>query len=64
MNHAKFSWYHAKAIIISGAGFYTDAYDLFIISLVTPMVGPRYPARYLIVLLPLSYSCAWLHPRL
>ncbi|GAB4823954.1 hypothetical protein N2152v2_011000 [Parachlorella kessleri] len=42
LDHAKFSWYHVKAIVISGAGFYTDAYDLFIISLVTPMIGVLY----------------------
>jgi PHS family inorganic phosphate transporter-like MFS transporter len=42
LDNAKFSWYHLRAILISGAGFYTDAYDLFIISLVTPMLGAVY----------------------
>lgn len=29
----KFSWFHVKVILISGMGFFTDAYDLFSISL-------------------------------
>jgi hypothetical protein len=26
LNHAKFGWFHVKAILISGVGFFTDAY--------------------------------------
>lgn len=39
---AKTQWYHFTAIIISGMGFFTDAYDLFCISLVTKMLGRIY----------------------
>lgn len=39
---AKTQWYHFTAIIIAGMGFFTDAYDLFCISLVTKMLGRIY----------------------
>ncbi|KAI9323555.1 phosphate:H+ symporter [Dichotomocladium elegans] len=33
---AKFGWFHIRACIVSGVGFYTDAYDIFAINLATP----------------------------
>ncbi|CAL9193815.1 inorganic phosphate transporter 1-4-like [Musa acuminata AAA Group] len=39
---AKTQWYHFTAIIIAGMGFFTDAYDLFSISLVTKLLGRVY----------------------
>lgn len=39
---AKTQWYHFTAIIIAGMGFFTDAYDLFCISLVTKLLGRIY----------------------
>ncbi|KAF4358150.1 hypothetical protein F8388_009433 [Cannabis sativa] len=39
---AKTQWYHFTAIIIADMGFFTDAYDLFCISLVTKMLGRIY----------------------
>ncbi|CAK9187818.1 unnamed protein product [Ilex paraguariensis] len=39
---AKTQWYHFTAIIIAGMGFFTDAYDLFCISLVTKSLGRIY----------------------
>ncbi|CAN0875219.1 Low affinity inorganic phosphate transporter 1 [Linum grandiflorum] len=39
---AKTQWYHFTAIIIAGMGFFTDAYDLFSISLVTRLLGRIY----------------------
>ncbi|GLU03637.1 hypothetical protein SLE2022_208260 [Rubroshorea leprosula] len=39
---AKTQWYHFTAIIIAGMGFFTDAYDLFCISLVTKLLGRVY----------------------
>ncbi|KAK9945106.1 hypothetical protein M0R45_010636 [Rubus argutus] len=38
---AKTQWYHFTAIIIAGMGFFTDAYDLFCVSLVTKLLGPH-----------------------
>lgn len=39
---AKTQWYHFTAIVIAGMGFFTDAYDLFCISLVTRLLGRIY----------------------
>ncbi|KAB2092636.1 hypothetical protein ES319_A02G043600v1 [Gossypium barbadense] len=39
---AKTQWYHFTKIIIAGMGFFTDAYDLFCISLVTKLLGRIY----------------------
>ncbi|KAK4273047.1 hypothetical protein QN277_021518 [Acacia crassicarpa] len=39
---AKTQWYHFMAIIVAGMGFFTDAYDLFSISLVTKLLGRVY----------------------
>ncbi|KAI4340186.1 hypothetical protein MLD38_025049 [Melastoma candidum] len=36
---AQTQWYHFTAIIIAGMGFFTDAYYLFCISLVTELLG-------------------------
>ncbi|XP_014522682.1 probable inorganic phosphate transporter 1-7 [Vigna radiata var. radiata] len=42
LDTAKTQWYHFTAIIVSGMGFFTDAYDLFCISLVTKLLGRIY----------------------
>ncbi|KAK4482456.1 hypothetical protein RD792_009613 [Penstemon davidsonii] len=39
---AKTQWYHFTAIVIAGMGFFTDAYDLFCISIVTRLLGRIY----------------------
>ncbi|RZC50282.1 hypothetical protein C5167_018708 [Papaver somniferum] len=39
---AKTQLYHFTAIVIAGMGFFTDAYDLFCISLVTKLLGRIY----------------------
>ncbi|KAI4341774.1 hypothetical protein MLD38_026458 [Melastoma candidum] len=39
---AKTQWYHFTAIVIAGMGFFTDAYDIFCISLVTKLLGRLY----------------------
>lgn len=46
LDEAKLSWFHIKAILISGCGFFTDAYDVFIINLVMPMIGYVYYADH------------------
>ncbi|CDY32950.1 BnaA09g16430D [Brassica napus] len=38
----KVTWYHVTTVIISGMGFFTDSYDLFVISLVTKLLGRIY----------------------
>ncbi|KAL4574780.1 hypothetical protein LXL04_021618 [Taraxacum kok-saghyz] len=42
LDSAKTQWYHAKAIVIAGMGFFTDAYDLFCISTVSKLLGRLY----------------------
>ncbi|KAJ9564967.1 LOW QUALITY PROTEIN: hypothetical protein OSB04_000933 [Centaurea solstitialis] len=42
LDGAKTQWYHFTAIVIAGMGFFTDAYDLFCISLVTKLLGRIY----------------------
>uniref|UniRef100_A0A803KSW9 Major facilitator superfamily (MFS) profile domain-containing protein n=1 Tax=Chenopodium quinoa TaxID=63459 RepID=A0A803KSW9_CHEQI len=39
---AKTQWYHFTAIVIAGMGFFTDAHDLFCISLLTKLLGRIY----------------------
>ncbi|XXG40593.1 hypothetical protein AAC387_Pa01g1273 [Persea americana] len=45
LDKAKTQWYHFTAIVIAGMGFFTDAYDLFCISLVTKLLGRIYYYR-------------------
>ncbi|XP_031503395.1 low affinity inorganic phosphate transporter 1-like [Nymphaea colorata] len=42
LDSAKVQWYHFTAIIVAGMGFFTDAYDLFCISLITKLLGRIY----------------------
>lgn len=42
IDNAKFGWFHVRACIVSGIGFFTDAYDIFAINLVSAMIGYVY----------------------
>ena len=42
IDKAPFGWYHVRAVVVAGVGFFTDAYDIFAIGLVTPMLGIVY----------------------
>ncbi|XP_010558853.1 PREDICTED: probable inorganic phosphate transporter 1-6 [Tarenaya hassleriana] len=42
LDAAKTQWYHFTAIVVAGMGFFTDSYDLFVISLVTKLLGRVY----------------------
>ncbi|RIB27624.1 hypothetical protein C2G38_2325660, partial [Gigaspora rosea] len=39
IDNAEFQWFHIRACIVSGVGFFTDAYDLFVINLVSTMLS-------------------------
>jgi PHS family inorganic phosphate transporter-like MFS transporter len=39
IDNAPFGWYHVRAIVVAGVGFFTDAYDLFAINLASSMLG-------------------------
>jgi PHS family inorganic phosphate transporter-like MFS transporter len=42
VDKAPFGWYHVRAILVAGIGFFTDAYDIFAIGIVTSMLGVVY----------------------
>jgi PHS family inorganic phosphate transporter-like MFS transporter len=42
LDSTKFGWLHVKAILVAGIGFFCDAYDLFVINLVVPMISYAY----------------------
>src|SRR5438874_1370348 len=42
LDEAKFSWFHVLTICVSGMGFFSSAYDLFVISLLTKLIGRVY----------------------
>ena len=42
IDKASFGWYHVRAIVVAGIGFFTDAYDIFAVGLVTSMIGVVY----------------------
>ncbi|XP_074316649.1 putative inorganic phosphate transporter 1-7 [Silene latifolia] len=58
---AKTQWYHFTAIVVAGMGFFTDAYDLFCISIVMKLLGRIYfhvPGSKKPGTLPPNYSAA------
>ncbi|KAJ3069767.1 phosphate transporter [Podochytrium sp. JEL0797] len=47
LDEQKLGWFHIKMVLIAGAGFFSDAYDIFVISQALPMIyqvyfGPQY----------------------
>jgi MFS transporter, PHS family, inorganic phosphate transporter len=42
IDKAPFGWYHVRAIVVAGIGFFTDAYDLFAINMCVAMFGVVY----------------------
>ncbi|KAJ3124226.1 phosphate transporter [Physocladia obscura] len=47
LDEAKLGWFHVRSVLIAGAGFFSDAYDVFVISQALPMIyqcwyGPEY----------------------
>ena len=41
IDKAPFGWYHVRAIVVAGIGFFTDAYDIFAINLVYRVLTER-----------------------
>ncbi|KZV78682.1 hypothetical protein EXIGLDRAFT_737003 [Exidia glandulosa HHB12029] len=39
VDNATFSWFHVRVCLVAGIGFFTDAYDLFAISIAATMLG-------------------------
>ncbi|QRV86964.1 Sugar (and other) transporter [Ceratobasidium sp. AG-Ba] len=42
IDDAEFSWFHVRACLVSGIGFFTDAYDIFAINIAAVMIGMVY----------------------
>jgi MFS transporter, PHS family, inorganic phosphate transporter len=42
IDKAPFGWYHVRACVVAGVGFFTDSYDIFAVSLLTIMIGIVY----------------------
>ncbi|KAH8673493.1 H+ symporter [Xylariales sp. PMI_506] len=42
IDRAPFGWYHVRACVVAGIGFFTDSYDIFVVGLVTSMLGIVY----------------------
>ncbi|KAF2835889.1 MFS transporter [Patellaria atrata CBS 101060] len=42
IDKAPFGWYHVRAVVVAGIGFFTDAYDIFAINLAIAMMGVVY----------------------
>jgi PHS family inorganic phosphate transporter-like MFS transporter len=42
IDKAPFGWYHVRAILVAGTGFFTDSYDIFCVSLLCIMLGIVY----------------------
>ncbi|KAJ3291531.1 hypothetical protein HK104_005994 [Borealophlyctis nickersoniae] len=42
LDKAKLGWFHLRATIVAGVGFFADAYDIFIIGLALPMIYKVY----------------------
>ncbi|KAI1107464.1 phosphate permease [Jackrogersella minutella] len=42
IDKAPFGWYHVRACIVAGIGFFTDSYDIFAVSLLNLMLGIVY----------------------
>lgn len=42
IDKAPFGWYHIRACMVAGVGFFTDSYDIFAVSLLTLMLGIVY----------------------
>ena len=39
VDKAPFGWYHIRACVVAGIGFFTDSYDIFAVSMLTVMLG-------------------------
>ncbi|CAJ2501935.1 Uu.00g047880.m01.CDS01 [Anthostomella pinea] len=42
IDKAPFGWYHVRACVVAGVGFFTDSYDIFAVSLLNIMLGIVY----------------------
>ncbi|KAJ3273949.1 Inorganic phosphate transporter pho84, partial [Blyttiomyces sp. JEL0837] len=46
LDEAKLGWFHLRAVLVSGVGFFTDSYDIFVISQCLPIIYQLYYPQY------------------
>ncbi|KAJ3081154.1 phosphate transporter, partial [Rhizoclosmatium hyalinum] len=46
LDTAELGWFHLRSVIVAGTGFFTDAYDIFVISQALPMIYTYYYPDY------------------
>ena len=61
LDEASLSRFHLRAVLVSGMGFFTDAYDLFIIGVVISILRPLWRPSALDISLLGSTPCSLLH---
>src|SRR4029077_2426551 len=42
LDEASLSRFHLRAVVVSGMGFFTDAYDLFVIGIASPLIAKQW----------------------
>ncbi|KAI8836395.1 major facilitator superfamily domain-containing protein [Chytriomyces cf. hyalinus JEL632] len=42
LDEASLGWFHVRAVLVAGVGFFTDSYDMFVISQALPMIYQVY----------------------
>jgi PHS family inorganic phosphate transporter-like MFS transporter len=42
IDKAPFGWYHVRACVVAGVGFFTDSYDIFVVSFLSTLIGIVY----------------------
>ena len=42
LDEASLSRFHLRAVVVSGMGFFTDAYDLFVIGIVSTLITAQW----------------------
>lgn len=42
IDQVPFGWFHVRAVCVAGIGFFLDSYDIFVISLITQMLGQTF----------------------
>ncbi|KAJ1553892.1 Inorganic phosphate transporter pho84 [Cladochytrium tenue] len=55
LDEARLGWFHLRAVLVSGVGFFADAYDIFVISQCLPMIYQVYYPSYVTGTYPAQY---------
>ncbi|KAJ3071260.1 Inorganic phosphate transporter pho84 [Podochytrium sp. JEL0797] len=56
LDDQKLGWFHLKMVMIAGAGFFSDAYDVFVIGQALPMIYQVYFPEYITGDFPAAFN--------